>query len=125
MRESKGERIMETPTDRAALLGTEHGTQAAKAWWPSWSRYANQVRFLVEADAIDELDPPQPDLSGDDTDGYAAWDLAHDCYGKEPGWNAGMTQAECWTQRQSCVGAYETAFRAAVESTIRQAVQAD
>lgn len=118
--------MTDTPTDRAAQLGAEHGKAAAEAWchgahWVIVDTDDSVLdRFQTETGALALLatadypegaavsfvpEPlPEPDLSD-----YTEDDLYEDCgFNPEYG-NDG-----------SVLGAYESAFRAAVETTVRE-----
>lgn len=93
---------------RAEALGREHGTQAAEAWLGLGGWNPRLLRLLGRAEHEKDrgrYNWPQPDLS------MVRSDFAH---GRVPG-----STAIC----DNC-DAYEAAFTAAVESTIRQASEA-
>ena len=95
-----------TPRERAAEIGAEDGRKAAETWWadalPEWREQA--ADHLRRPDLYaPSRGWPVPDLSGEWLDGLIA---------DEPGLDG-----------RACALAYSAAFTAAVEQTIREAVE--
>lgn len=105
-----------TPIGRAREIGTEHGKAAAEAWLPEVSTL-DLGAILEDGERVAVYGWPEPDLSGDNLSRVAD-DCGHDYPNPEPGtedfvdgyWQAGF---------DAIAKAYEAAFTAAVEATVR------
>ena len=108
-----------TPTDRAAEIGAEDGRKAAEAWLklPRWHALDGADRWGLAVKDLDHgtipAEWPIPDLSGVGT----AWvRVAEPC-------GVDRNDPDAAILTIACADAYSTAFTAAVEQTIREAVK--
>lgn len=98
-------RIVSDPVQTARELGAEHGRTAAEAWWEDMPPHIRWFGDLGEAEAM--VVPPAPDLWTKGC-GYGIPEFTRELGGRS-------------TLRD--VLAYEAAFAAAVEATIREACE--
>lgn len=92
-------------TDRARELGTEHGTRAAEEWWAVRSETARTLLTRSGSTLVDDPTLRALDWPKINTDKLPVMALTSHGY----------------SMTASMKGAYEAAFTAAVEATIRQA----
>lgn len=89
---------MSDPAQTARELGADHGRTAAEAWWVGLSEYMRNYQRDMRPIPNPGRDWPQPEVH------------------KLDDWNLGRNDWKVWAT------AYEVAFTAAVEATIRREV---
>lgn len=94
-----------TALETARTLGAEHGTRDAEAW--------------LDANVLDDLD--REEVAASETDGWCGLPEP-DLTERRKAGGYGKT-GDGGARIRACEDAYESAYRAAVENTIRQAVQ--